>query len=271
VHDHPERRVADMISVERLSFVFAEVADVLVSDFDLMDFLHELTSRAADVSGAASVGLLLADQHDFLHFMAASTETARLLELFQLQNEQGPCLDCFHAGRPVVSSDLGSADDRWPMFAPRARELGFGSVHAFPMQVRGRVIGALNVFGTEPLDFSPSEVRLVQSLADMATIAIFNEPAVVRAGSLTEQLQVALNSRVVIEQAKGAMAEVRGVDVDEAFLLMRAAARASGRHLGQVARAILADPRADPGAALCADSGTVSGADPGLAPRAATA
>ncbi|CAN5654259.1 GAF and ANTAR domain-containing protein [soil metagenome] len=235
-----------MISVEQLSFVFAEVADALVSDFDLVGFLHDLTSHAADVSGAAAVGLLLADQHNYLHYMAASDETARLLELFQLQNEQGPCLDCFRTGTPVVNSDLVHADATWPLFAPRAREAGFRSVHAFPMRVRGRVIGALNVFGAAALDFEPSEVRLVQALADVATIAIFHESTVARAGSLTEQLQAALNSRIVVEQAKGAVARLRGVDVDEAFVLLRAYASSTGQRLGDVARALLADPASLP-------------------------
>ncbi len=235
-----------MISVERLSFVFAEVADALVADFDLIDFLHELTCHAADVSGAASVGLLLSDEHDYLHFMAASTESARLLELFQLQNEQGPCLDCFQTGRAVVNSDLLQAGGRWPLFTEQAKDLGFRSVHAFPMRVRNRTIGALNVFGTQALEFQPSEVRLVQALADVATIAIFHEPNVARAGTLTEQLQAALNSRIVIEQAKGALARLRDVDTDEAFVLLRAYAHAENQRLGDAARALLADPHSLP-------------------------
>ena len=235
-----------MISVERLSYVFAEVSDALVSDFDLVAFLHDLTVHAADVSGAASVGLLIADQHRYLHYMAASNENARLLELFQLQNEQGPCLDSFRTGRPVVNSDLARAGDRWPLFAPRARAHGFGSVHAFPLRVRDHVIGALNIFGHEALAFHANEVRLVQALADVATIAILHEPTPGRDGSLAAQLQAALNARIVVEQAKGALARLRTVDVDEAFVLLRSYADATGQRLGDVARALLADPGAVP-------------------------
>lgn len=235
-----------MISVERLSFVFAEVSDALVSDFDLVAFLHDLTIHAASVSGAASVGLLLTDQHRYLHYMAASNENARLLELYQLQNQEGPCLDCFRTGTPVINSDLASADESWPLFAPRAREYGFGSVHAFPMRVRDQVIGALNIFGHEALAFDASEVRLVQALADVATLAVLHEPTLARDGSLSEQLQAALNARITIEQAKGALARLRGVDVDEAFVLLRAHARTTGKRLGEVARALLDDPRRVP-------------------------
>ncbi len=231
-----------MISVERLSFVFADVSDALVSDFDLVAFLHDLTIHAASVSGAASVGLLLTDQHRYLHYMAASNENARLLELFQLQNEEGPCLDCFRSGTPVINSDLARADERWPLFAPRAREYGFGSVHAFPMRVRDRVIGALNIFGNEALAFEASEVRLVQALADVATLAILHEPTLARDGSLTEQLQAALNARIVVEQAKGALARLRRVDVDQAFVLLRGYARSTDQRLGDVSRALLNDP-----------------------------
>ena len=236
-----------VISVERLSFVFADVSDTLVSDFDLVAFLHDLTIHAASVSGAVSVGLLLTDQYGFLHYMASSNENARLLELFQLQNEEGPCLDCFRSGSPVVNSDLGRAADRWPRFAPRAQEFGFGSVHAFPMRVRDQVIGALNIFGHEALAFDASEVRLVQALADVATLAILHEPTLARDGALAEQLQAALNARIVVEQAKGALSRLRRVDVDEAFLLLRDHARATDRRLGDVARDLLADPGRVPG------------------------
>ncbi|MCW2819296.1 MAG: hypothetical protein JWR42_2083 [Marmoricola sp.] len=236
-----------VISVHRLSFVFAEVSDALVSDFDLVGFLHDLTVHAADVSGAASVGLLLTDQYGYLNYMASSNENARLLELFQLQNEEGPCLDCFRSGEPVVNFDLAQADALWPRFVPRAREFGFGSVHAFPLRVRDQVIGALNIFGHEALAFESSEVRLVQALADVAALAILHEPTLSREGALAEQLQAALNARIVVEQAKGALARLRHVDVDEAFVLLRSYADSTGQRLGDVARALLEDATSVPG------------------------
>ena len=214
-----------MISTERLADAFVEVADTLVDEFDLIDFLHNLADHAAGVSGASSVGLLLADQSESLHHMAASSAGARHLELFQIQHDEGPCLDCFRLGAPVILKDLAQAVDRWPMFAPRAIAAGVRSVHAFPMRLRSEVIGALNVFGEEPLPLGPSDVKIVQAMADIATIAILQERAISSAEIMTEQLQGALNSRIVIEQAKGVIARGHGISVDEAFNAIRTHAR----------------------------------------------
>lgn len=228
-----------MISTGQLSHVFVEVADTLVDDFDVVDFLTKLTEHAAAVSGADAVGLVLADQRGNLQFMAASHPGAEVLELFQLQNAEGPCLDCFHSREPVVNADLAHASDRWPTFAPRATRAGFHSVHAFPMRLRDRTIGALNLFGTGDTVFGPDDARVVQALADVATIAILQERSIANAEVLTEQLQGALNSRVIIEQAKGAIAITEGVGVDEAFTLLRGRARSGGRRLVDVAREVL--------------------------------
>jgi GAF domain-containing protein len=240
----PAARNRTMISTERLSDLFVEVADTLVDDFDVIDFLHNLTVHAADISGAAAAGLMLTDQRGRLQFMAASNSSGEHLELYQLQNVEGPCLDCFATGQPVANADLLGAVDRWPTFAPRAIELGYRSVHAFPMRLREHTIGALNLFGTSSVLFDPSEVRVVQSLADVATIAILQEGKISRAEALTEQLQGALNSRIVIEQAKGAVCARTGVPPDEAFELMRRHARSSNLRLVDVAQAVLATPQA---------------------------
>ena len=157
--------------------------------------------------------------------MAASTEGAKHLELFQLQHAEGPCLDCFRTHQPVITTDLAQESRRWPEFAPRAIEAGVHSVHAFPMRLRDRVIGALNVFGEEPLPLGPADVKVVQAMADVATIAILQERAISSAEVLTEQLQGALNSRIVIEQAKGVISRDHGVTVDAAFAVLRAHAR----------------------------------------------
>ena len=224
-----------MISTHRLTEVFVEVADTLVADFDLIDFLHDLTDHAADISGADAVGLVLADHRGQLQFMAASNDPGKALELFQLQAEEGPCLDCFRLHEPVVNADLGNAQTLWPTFAPRARGAGFQSVHAFPMRLRTEAIGALNLFSTSRLHFEPEEVRVVQSLADVATIAILQQRSIARAEALTEQLQGALNSRVVIEQAKGAVAQRDGISPEEAFVKLRGRARSERRRLLEVA------------------------------------
>jgi GAF domain-containing protein len=229
-----------MVSTERLADVFVEVADTLVDEFDLIDFLHNLVDHAVTVSGAASAGLMLADQNDALQFMAASSSDARHLELFQLQHSEGPCLDCYRSHEPVSITDLAQEARRWPDFAPGAVEAGVRSVHAFPMRLRDRVIGALNVFGEEPLPLGPSDVKVVQAMADVATIAILQERAIASAELLTEQLQGALNSRIVIEQAKGVVSRDQGVGVDEAFEALRTHARSHGLRLVDLAHDVVA-------------------------------
>jgi GAF domain-containing protein len=234
------------VSHERLAEVFVEVADTLVDDFDLIEFLRTVTARAAELVDVAAVGLLLADVHGQLQFMAASDERSRLLELFQLQHHEGPCLEAFLSNVPVVNADLGKATARWPLFAPHAARLGFGSVHAIPLRLRNRVIGAMNLFGTGVGGLDPQDVNLVQALADIATIGLLHEQAIQRAEVLTEQLQGALNSRVVIEQAKGALARIHDTDVDEAFILLRAYTRNHNRKIVDVARTVLTDPQSIP-------------------------
>jgi GAF domain-containing protein len=228
-----------MISIEKLATVFVDMTDTLVDDFDAIEFLNTLTEHAAAISGADAVGLLLADQRGHLQYLASSNETGKLLELLQLQVEEGPCIDCYSSGHPIVNTDLSTATGRWPLFAPKALAAGFQSVHAFPMRLRENVIGALNLFGRPVTHFSPDETRIVQALADIATIAILQERNVVRAETLTEQLQGALNSRIVIEQAKGALAQLDGTTPAEAFETLRARARDSRRRLTDVAAEVL--------------------------------
>jgi GAF domain-containing protein len=231
------------VSAERLSQIFVEVADTLVADFDLLDFLHLLTVRTADLAGAAAVGLLLADQRGHLRLMAASDEQGRILDTVQAQVSEGPGVDAFRAAAPVLNADLRASGTRWPRFTEQALAVGFRSVHAFPMRVRQEVIGALNVFGSSVGgDFDAADMRIVQALTDVATIALLQERAVRRGEILTEQLQGALNSRIVIEQAKGAIAQAHGVSVDEAFALLRGFSRRSNRKLTEVAHAVLENP-----------------------------
>ena len=235
-----------MIAVDHLAEVFVEVADTLVDDFDVIEFLESLTRHTAEVSSAASAGLLLADPRGQLQYMAASAESVKLLELFQLQYLEGPCLDCFQTGAAVVNTDLQRAEDRWPRFAPRAVEAGFQSVHAFPLRHRHRVIGALNLFSTDTGQLEPTDIRIIQSLADIATIGLLQERSIRSAEILAEQLQSALNSRVSIEQAKGALARTHGIGVDAAFDLMRDYARRHQHRLSDVAHAVVTDPGRHP-------------------------
>jgi hypothetical protein len=214
---------------ERLSTTFVELADTLVADFDVLDFLHLLTTRCTQLLDVTAAGVLLADPAGDLRVMAASSEQVRLLELFQLQNDQGPCLDCYHSGRPAGASDLSTAEQRWPRFTAQARRHGFSAVLALPMRLRRDVIGALNLFSAAP-GLGPDDSQIAQAMADIATIGILQHRAHRAADTVVTQLQTALNSRVSIEQAKGILAERLGMTMDDAFTtLRRHAARPSGR------------------------------------------
>lgn len=235
-----------MIAVDQLAEVFVEIADTLVDDFDVIEFFELVTSRAASISNGSSAGLLLADALGQLQFMAASQESVKLLELFQLQNDEGPCLDCFHTGSAVVNTDLDHAASRWPVFAARAVSAGFRSVHAIPLRHRRDVIGALNLFSTGTGQLEPGDVRIIQALADIATIGLLQERSIHDHEIVTEQLQGALNSRITIEQAKGALARTHAITVDAAFKLLRDYARRHHHHLSDVALAVVTDPAAYP-------------------------
>jgi len=224
---------------ELLSDTFVELTDTMVAGFDVIDFLHVLTDRSVVLLDVSAAGLLLADPRGELRVVAASSEAARLLELFQLQNDQGPCLDCYRSGQPVQAADLDAAAVRWPRFAPAALQAGFAAVQALPMRLREQVIGALNLFRAVPGEFDPADVRVGQALADVATISLLHERSMRHGDALNEQLQTALNSRVVIEQAKGKLAERLGVDMDHAFSLLRNFARARNLRLSDLAESFV--------------------------------
>jgi len=232
-----------MISSTRLADVFVEVADTLVDEFDLVDFLHGVAVHTAEVTAAAAVGVMLTD-HAGLRPIASSNEDARLLELFQVQHAEGPCLDCFSTGEEVADVEIAASVSRWPAFAPRAIELGFTTTHCFPLRLRDQVIGAMNVFRVQEEFLAEDERRIARALADVATIGLMQERGLRRAEELTEQLQFALNSRIVIEQAKGAVARTFDVDVDEAFNLLRGYARHHRVKLTDLARDVLDDKQA---------------------------
>jgi transcriptional regulator with GAF, ATPase, and Fis domain len=218
---------------------FVELADTLVDEFDVVDFLHLVTVRCAQVLGVSAAGVLLTDQRGALRVVAASTEQTRLLELLQLQIDEGPCPESFHTGQTVAVADLSTAMSRWPRFAAEARQVGFASVHALPMRLRTDVIGTLNLFGAEPCALDEETIRLAQAMADVATIGLLQARAIRHRETLAEQLQAALNSRIVIEQAKGVIAERRQLDMDQSFTLLRGAARTNNRRLSELARAVV--------------------------------
>ena len=221
-----------------LAVAFVELADTLVTGFDVADFLHGLADRCVQLLGADAVGLMLADQRGSLQVIAASDEQSRLMELFQLQNDQGPCLECFRSGQPVHEADLAAAGQRWPLFAPAAADAGFAAVQALPMRLRDEVIGAMNMFMRAPGRLDETVLQVAQALADVATIGLLHERNLRNQEVLAEQLQGALNSRVTIEQAKGVVAERLGLDMGQAFSLLRSQARTQNRRLAELATAV---------------------------------
>lgn len=222
-----------------LAGTLVKLADSLVADFDVVELLTLVTDRCVEVLDVGAAGLMLVAPEGDLRVMASSSETMRVLELFELQSEEGPCLDCYRTGAPVVNQDLATVDGRWPRFAAEALAVGFQSVHALPMRLRGAVIGALNLFHFQPGPMKVEDIEAAQALADVATIGILQHRAVIEAQLLNEQLSYALHSRVVIEQAKGMIAEREGVNMEEAFARLRRHARNHNLRLVAVAGKVI--------------------------------
>lgn len=219
------------------------LVDNLLVDFDVVELLTQLTERCAQLLDVASAGLLLAGPTGQLHLMAATSHQTRDLELFQLQSDQGPCLDCYVSGEPVSVADLSGATERWPRFAAAAAGAGFASVHAVPMRAAGTVVGTLGLFGTTVGELNEADLTVATALAHIATVAILQENAPTQEAVLPH-LQNALNSRTVVEQAKGFLHERLDLPTDEAFRSLRRYAEADGSHLTEVARRVMSDREA---------------------------
>ena len=222
-----------------LARTLVELADTLVADFDVVELLTRLADRCIDVLDVAAAGLMLVGADGDLRVIASSSETIRVLELFELQSQEGPCLDCYLSGKQAMSPDLALADSPWPRFSGEALAAGFRSVHAVPMRLRGAVIGALNLFRAEPGEMRQADVDAAQALADVATIAILQHRATLEAQVINQQLEHALNSRIVIEQAKGMVAERTSLGMEQAFMALRRHARNHNLRLVDVAEAVI--------------------------------
>jgi GAF domain-containing protein len=224
---------------EILIRTLVELADSLVDDFDVVDLLTLLADRCVESLDVAAAGLMLAAADGDLRVVASSSEAMRIVELFELQAAEGPCWDCYRTGEPIAGVDVASNKERWPRFTPVALGAGFGSTYAIPMRLRGAVIGALNLFCVESSALAAEDVLAAQALADVATIAILQHRAGREVQLVNEQLNHALNSRIMIEQAKGVLSERDGIDMGEAFSRMRQYARRHNRLLAEVARDVV--------------------------------
>jgi GAF domain-containing protein len=233
-HTRQGDQSGDMAREAVLARAFVRLADTLASDFDVVDFLQSLSTDSVEILGAEAAGVMLADARGGLRLIASSDERMRLLELFELQGAQGPCLDAFSSGRSVQATAADSRV-RWPVFAPHASDAGFQMMCAVPLRVRTDVIGALNLFRGTNEPFTSAEIDLAQAMAEMAAIGLIQERALRERSLLAEQLQAALNSRVVIEQAKGMIAEYLTMNADDAFTLLRNYARDNNRKLSELA------------------------------------
>ena len=220
-----------------LARTFVDIVDTIIDDFDVVDLLTLVTDRCVEVLEVSAAGLMLAGPE--LRVVAFTSEAVRIVELFELQAEEGPCLDSYRTGLPIVNQDLAEVGLRWPRFAPVALDAGFRSVHAIPMRLRGDIIGALNLFRTENAEMRESDLVAAQALADVATIAILHHRAAREAKLVNEQLGHALESRIVIEQAKGILAARQGMEMTQAFARLRNHARRNNLRLVDVARSVV--------------------------------
>src|SRR5450755_1585637 len=218
---------------------FVSIANSMADGADVVDLLSGLTSDCARLLDIASAGLLLADGHGTLHVLAASSERTRDLEIFQLQRDEGPCLDCFHSGQQVSVNDLSQETDRWPQFVAAATAAGFAAVHALPMRLRGTTLGALNLFGATTGALAADDLDLAQALAHVASIALVTDKAASDKETINQQLQTALTSRIAIEQAKGVLAQLGSLDMDQSFAALRGYARNHNQRLSDVAKHVV--------------------------------
>lgn len=224
-----------------LTRTLVELADTLVADFDVVDVLTVLVDRTASVLEVDAVGLMMTrpDQRRLTLLAHSGNDAVTELEQFQIDNDEGPCIDCFATGRPVTNADLAYTNGRWRAFAPKAVDAGFRAVHAIPLRLRDDVIGAFNMFHVDRGEMAPADVSAAQALADMATIAILQYRAAQQAEVVQAQLRAALESRIVIEQAKGRLAERVGLDMGSAFNVLRQHARSHNLKLADLSALVV--------------------------------
>lgn len=224
---------------EKIGRAFVRLAQTLVGDHDILDFLHVLVNESADLLDVAMASVMLADSRGDLHVLASTNEECLSSEMLQQISGAGPCVECYVAGTTVTIRDIDEVAEQWPRFHSLARAQGFHSVHAIPMRLPSGTIGSLNLFSERKGVLSEENMGVGQALADVSAISIMQQRTIAETGLINEQLQRALESRVVIEQAKGMIAELEGIDINEAFQRLRSVARSNNSKLHDVAQAVL--------------------------------
>jgi transcriptional regulator with GAF, ATPase, and Fis domain len=229
-----------MLSREaRIGQLFVELADTLIDDFDVVELLHRLAEACTEVLEVDAAGLMLTDLRGGLRLVAWSPDAMKRLEVFELQTDEGPSMDAIRTGQAVVNVDVTEARQRWPRFTAAALAADIRSAHALPLRLRGQLIGVMNLFSTEQQRMSQNDIALGQALADVATIGLLQQRAIRDQSILAEQLHAALNTRIVLEQAKGMLAELSGLSPAETFRYLRQHARRTGQSLQAVAQQVI--------------------------------
>jgi GAF domain-containing protein len=223
---------------QRINDAFVTVADTLVDEYDVIDLVHTLVEVCTTLLDVDAGGLLLADENGELQLVASTSERADFVEVMQLAAGMGPCVDCFTSGKAVSVPDIAADGDRWPEFQAAAAQQGFRAVYATPLRLRGKVLGAMNLFSNTVGELNAPDAAVAQALADVATIGILQERNIRETGIVAAQLQRALESRVLIEQAKGVLSAQGDMDVDTAFTTLRTYARSHNLTLRAVAEAV---------------------------------
>ncbi|MFJ3391643.1 ANTAR domain-containing protein [Leifsonia aquatica] len=218
---------------------FAHLADTLVADYDVVDLLQNLVDSCRDLLDATAAGVLLADSSGYLDLIASTSEASRLVEVMQLAAYAGPCIESFSTGTVVSVPDISRTPDAWRLFREKAIEQGFAAVDAIPMRLRETTIGTLNLLRAEPGPLSENDRVAAQAFADVATIGILHERTLAESEQIRQQLQYALNSRIVIEQAKGVIAHTHDIPIDDAFTVLRSYARSHQQGISTVAQAVV--------------------------------
>ncbi len=223
----------------KLISAFVKLAGTLTADFDVVDLLQLLVESCAEILDTEAAGILLLDGHGQLQMVASTSDEARIVEVMQLNAGEGPCVECFSTGKPITVGDIEELAGVWPKFHSEALSHGFKSVHAAPLRLRGQVLGALNLFGTQVGKLGADDIAVAQALADVATIGVLQERGTRETQALAGQLQHALNSRVLIEQAKGVVSESSSLTMNEAFAVIRQYARSNNLPLTEVATSLI--------------------------------